>query len=149
MTVLPRDLTPSTLASVNGWAVTAKSTQADAALALGQYLSDRAVHSGWTSIQPPPADADEDTPAVVCHQALSRAVVPRVDSNTVRTAVFLDQQLNALAHNPAQTPEALYAKIQAHLQAPSSPAGVHAGSSSGGEALPPPKVEASAQVRGL
>ncbi|HEX4141761.1 MAG TPA: extracellular solute-binding protein [Candidatus Methylacidiphilales bacterium] len=149
MTVLPRDLKLATLASVNGWAVPAKSAQGDAALALAQYLAYRPVHAGWSSIQPPPGDADEDSPAAVCHAALAQALVPRLDASTTHMAQFLDQQLNQLAHNPAQTPEVLYAKIQAELQNPSSPPEVRGEAPLSPGLLPAPKAEASTQLRGL
>jgi ABC-type glycerol-3-phosphate transport system substrate-binding protein len=148
MTILPRDLVPGSVATVNGWAVPSKSTQADAALALAQYLTDRPVHAGWTAIQPPAAP-DDDSPASVCHESLAHALVPRVNADTARTAQFLDQQIDLLAHHPEQTPDALYARIQAQLQAPSSSASVRGGLSGVGSSLPPPKVDVSSQVRGL
>jgi ABC-type glycerol-3-phosphate transport system substrate-binding protein len=90
MTILPRDLTLATLASVNGWAVPAKSTQSDAAQILAQYLTQRQVHAGWSSVQPPPVDAGEDSPVSVCHAALAQALVPRLDASTSHMAQFLD-----------------------------------------------------------
>jgi multiple sugar transport system substrate-binding protein len=149
MTVLPRNLTLATLASVNGWAVPAKSTQADAAMALAQYLASRPVHLGWSAISPASADADEDSPEAVCHQALAQALVPRVDASTAHMAQFLDQQINSLAHNPAQTPEVLYARIQAELLAPSSPPAVRGESPAPLGTFPAPKAEVSSQLRGL
>jgi ABC-type glycerol-3-phosphate transport system substrate-binding protein len=149
MTVLPRDLTLATLASVNGWAVPAKSTQSDAAQILAQYLTQRQVHAGWSSIQPPPADTQEDSPVSVCHAALAQALVPRLDASTSHMAQFLDQQLNQLAHNPAQTPEVLYAKIQAEVQAPTSPPAVRGDAPTPNSTLPAPKTDASTQLRGF
>jgi ABC-type glycerol-3-phosphate transport system substrate-binding protein len=149
VTVLPRDLTLATLASVNGWAVPAKSTQNDAAQALAQYLTNRPVHAGWSSIQPPPAGTDDDSPPAVYHAALAQALVPRLDASTTHMAQFLDQQLNLLAHNPGQTPELLYAKIQAELQAPSSPPEIRGEAPMPTGSLPAPKAEASTQLRGL
>ncbi len=149
MTVLPRDLTLATLASVNGWAVPAKSTQAEAALALAQYLTYRPVHVGWNSMQPPPVGTDEDAPASVCHAAFAEALVPRLDASTTHMAQFLDQQLNLLAHNPEQTPELLYAKIQAEVQAPSSPPEVRGESEMPAGTVPAPKADGSSQLRGL
>ena len=149
MTVLPRDLTVATLASVNGWAVPAKSTQADAALALARYLTYRPVHAGWSAMQPPPAGVDEDAPVAVCHAALAQALVPRLDASTTQMAQFLDQQLNSLAHNPGQTPDGLYARIQAELQAPSSPPEVRGEAPLSPGVMPAPKADSSSQLRGL
>ncbi len=139
MTILPRDVMPATLASVNGWAIPAKSTQPGAALALAQYLTDRPVHAGWTSIQPP--TAHDDSPSAVCHEALTQAIVPRIYPNTVRVVLFLDQQINLLAHNPEQTPEGLFARIQAQLLEPTVPSEVRG--------LPAQKVDSPSQVRSL
>jgi len=149
MTVLPRDLTLATLASVNGWAVPAKSAQGDAAWALAQYLTYQPVHAGWSAMQLPTSGVDDDSPAAVCHAALAQALVPRLDASTTHMAQFLDQQLNLLAHNPGQTPELLYAKIQAELQAPSAPPEVRGETPTPPGTLPAPKVEASTQLRGL
>jgi len=149
MTVLPRDLTLATLASVNGWAVPAKSSQADAAQLLAQYLTQRQVHAGWSPVQAPPPDADEDSPVSVCHAALAQALVPRLDASTSHMAQFLDQQLNLLAHNPTQTPEVLYAKIQAEVQAPTSPPAIRGEAATPAGTLPAPKADASSQLRGL
>jgi ABC-type glycerol-3-phosphate transport system substrate-binding protein len=146
MTLLPRGINPATLASLNGWAVPAKSTQADAAMALARYLTDRPVHAGWTSILPPAA---ADSPAAICHEALSQALVPRIDGSTAHMAQFLDQQINQLAHSPAQTPEVLFAKIQSQLRAPSAPPAIRGGLPPAPNAIPAPKVEASSQVREL
>jgi hypothetical protein len=150
MTVVPRDLTLATLASVNGWAVPAKSTQSEAAQILAQYLTQRQVHAGWSSVQPAPADTRGRRAGVPSATPRSRKhLVPRLDASTSHMAQFLDQQLNLLAHNPAQTPEVLYAKIQAEVLAPTSPA-----SGAWGRAharigtLPAPKTDASTQLRG-
>ncbi len=150
MTVLPRDLAPATLACVNGWAVPAKSTQADAAMALAQYLAYRPVHVGWTAISSAPAaGADEESPEVVCQRALAQALVPRVDASTAHMVQFLDQQIGMLAHNPAQTPEVLYAKIQAELLAPSSPPAVRGEVPAAPGTLPAPRADAPSSLRGL
>ncbi len=149
MTVLPRDLTLATLASVNGWAVPAKSTQAEAALSLAQYLTYQPVHAGWSSMQPPPAGTDDDASPIVCQTAFAQALVPRLDASTTHMAQFLDQQLNLLAHNPTQTPDVLYAKIQAELQAPSSPPAVRGELPTAPGSLPAPRTESATQLRGL
>jgi len=148
ISVLPRDLTLATLANVNGWAVPAKSTQAEAAQELAQYLTQRQVHAGWTPV-PLPEEAAEDSPVSVCHAAMAQALVPRLDASTSHMAQFLDQQLNQLAHNPAQTPEVLYAKIQAEVQAPTSPPAVRGEVAMPAGMLPAPKANLSTQLRGL
>ena len=149
ITVLPQDMERASLARVNGWAVTAHAPDKDAARALANYLSWQPVHAGWSSIQPPPADTQEDSPVSVCHAALAQALVPRLDASTSHMAQFLDQQLNQLAHNPAQTPEVLYAKIQAEVQAPTSPPAVRGDAPTPNSTLPAPKTDASTQLRGL
>jgi ABC-type glycerol-3-phosphate transport system substrate-binding protein len=149
LTVLPRDLTPSSVANLNGWAVPAKSTQTDAALALAQYLAARPVHAGWSMVEAPADLSDDSSPLAVCHAALAQALVPRLDGATTPMARFLDQQLMLLAHNPAQTAEALYARIQAELQAPSSPPSLRGEAPLSPGRVPAPKVDTASQLRGL
>jgi len=149
MTVLPRDLASATLASVNGWAVPAKSTQAEAAIALAHYLANQPVHAGWSSLQLPATGTDEDSPEAVCHEALAQALVPRLDPGTTHMALFLDQQINSLARNPGQTPELLYARIQAQAQAPSTPPAVRGELPEPPGILPAPRADATSQLRGL
>ena len=147
MTFLPRDLVPASLAHVNGWAVTAKSAQPDAALILAQYLAFRPVHAGWTSMQPPAAA--DGSPAAVCHESLEQALLPRLNAKTARLAQFLNQQISLLATNPQQTPDALYTKIQTQYQVATGAPAVRAGLFPSAGPQPAPKTDASAQLRGL
>ncbi len=100
-------------------------------------------------MQLPASGVDDDSPAGVCHAALAQALVPRLDASTTHMAQFPDQQLNMLAHNPTQTPELLYAKIQAELQNPTAPPEVRGQTPTSPGLMPAPKVEASTQLRGL
>ena len=140
-TLLPRDLAQASLAQVNGWAVPAKSSQGDAARALAAYLAFQPVHAGWSSVQKPADDASLEG---VCYEALSQAIVPRIEPRSERMAQFLDQQINLLARNAQEKTDELYTRIQSEYQASlgippifSSPA------------KPMPKADASGQLRGL
>jgi len=108
-TLLPEDLRRASLARVNGWAVTAKSSQTDAARALAGYMAFQPVHAGWSSVQKPAAD---DSPAAICYEALGQALVPRIEPKTARMAQFLDQQIDLLARDAQQNTGDLYARIQ-------------------------------------
>ena len=110
VTLLPSDLQRVSLARVNGWAVTAKSAQPDAARALAAYLAWQPVHVGWGSVQKPPED---DTTKTLGYEALGQSLLPRIDPKTARLADYLDQQINLLARDPAQKPETVYARILA------------------------------------
>ncbi|MEI9999274.1 MAG: extracellular solute-binding protein [Verrucomicrobiota bacterium] len=109
VTLVPRDLVPASLAQVNGWAVTAKSTQADAARILAQYLAAAPVHAGWTSVHPP---ADPESFDGICHAAMSHALLPRLDAKTTALAQFVDKQIGLLARNDQPTTQVLYVRIQ-------------------------------------
>jgi ABC-type glycerol-3-phosphate transport system substrate-binding protein len=142
-TLLPEDMARASLAQVNGWAVTAKSPDADAARALAAYLAWQPVHAGWSSVQKPTDDA---SPQAICYEAFGQALVPRIDPKTARLAQFLDQQIDLLARNSQQTTDALYARIQTEFQSETAPPPGE------GDLLPPkpsPKAEADPQVRGL
>ena len=117
-TVLPQDLARASLARVNGWAVTARSTQTEAARALAGYLADQPVHAGWSSVNKP---ADDASPGAVCYEALGQALVPRIEPKTARMAQFLDQQINLLARNSRQKTDELYARIQTEFESDISP----------------------------
>jgi ABC-type glycerol-3-phosphate transport system substrate-binding protein len=104
----------ASVARVNGWAVAAKSSDPDAARALAGYLAYQPVHAGWSRVQPPSDDAI-DTPEAICHEALSRALVPRIEPGTAELAQFLDEQINLLARNSTQA-DSLYADIQARFK---------------------------------
>ncbi len=146
LTYLPRDVSPATVAQVNGWAVPVRSTQASAALSLADYLAYRPVHAGWTSIEPP---GDEDSTAAVCHQSLTRALTPRIGSTTARFADMLDGEISVLAHTYQQTPDATFTKIQSLLQTAAAPPDLRQALPNGTTASPTPKMGLSSQVRGL
>jgi ABC-type glycerol-3-phosphate transport system substrate-binding protein len=112
-TLLPSDMERATMARFNGWAVTARSTQVDAARSLAGYLSFQAVHAGWTSVQKP---ADDNSPAGICYEALAHALVPRIEPKTARMAQFLDKQIYLLARNAQEKTDDLYARIQNEFQ---------------------------------
>lgn len=140
-TVLPHDMAQASLAQVNGWAVPAKSSQGDAARALAAYLAFQPIHAGWSSVQKP---ADDASPAGVCYEALSQAVVPRIEPRSERMAQFLDQQINLLARNAQEKTEELYTRIQTEYQASLGLPPIFAA-----PPKPMPKAEAAGQLRGL
>lgn len=108
-TLMPGDISRASLARVNGWAVAAKSSQPEAARALAFFLAREPVHAGWSSVQ---KREDADGSQAICYEALSQAVIPRIEPKTAPLAQFLDQQIDLLARNSQQTPEVLYARIQ-------------------------------------
>jgi ABC-type glycerol-3-phosphate transport system substrate-binding protein len=112
-TLLPGDISRASLARVNGWAVTAKSSQPEAAQALALFLARQPVHVGWSSVQNP---ADTTSSQAICYEALGQAVIPRIEPKTVPLAQFLDQQIDLLARNSQQTTDTLYARIQTEYQ---------------------------------
>ncbi len=144
ITVLPQDMERASLARVNGWAVTAHALDKDAARALADYLSWQPVHAGWSSIHKP---ATDDSPDAICYDALSRALVPRIEPRSARMAQFLDAQINALARNSAVKTDDLYAQIQTEFQGMIPP-------TIGGEVphsvgpKPAPKIEAPTLLQG-
>jgi len=146
ITLLPEDMNRASLARVNGWAVTTRSSDKDAARALATYLAFEPVHAGWSSVRKPAAE--EGSPEAVRYEALSQALVPRIEPKTQRMAQFLDQQIYLLALNGQQKTDDLYARIQSEFQG-------DVPSSVSGEIPPPagpapaPKVEAAPQLRGL
>ena len=90
-TLLPQDMERASLARINGWAITSKSTEAEAARDLAVYLAYQPVHAGWTSVHEP---AKDDSAGAICHEALEHAVVPQIEPKSARLALFLDQQIN-------------------------------------------------------
>jgi ABC-type glycerol-3-phosphate transport system substrate-binding protein len=144
ITLLPQDMQRASLARVNGWAVTAHAPDKDAARALADYLSWQPVHAGWSSVRKPTSDTSPDG---VCYEALSRALVPRIEPRSARMAQFLDAQINALARNSKVKTDDLYAQIQTEFQGMIPP-------SIGGEVPQPampkvaPKIEAPQLLRG-
>jgi len=142
LTLLPEDMARASLAQVNGWAVTAKSSQAEAARALAGYLAWQPVHAGWRSVQKP---VDETSPDAICYEALGQSLIPRIEPKTARMARFLDQQINSLARNAQQNTDELYVRIQTETSAP--PIQSRLPNAAGQK--PSPKVEAVPQLRGL
>jgi ABC-type glycerol-3-phosphate transport system substrate-binding protein len=145
-TLLPGDMARASLARVNGWAVTAQSTQTEAARALAGYLAWQPVHAGWSPVQKPAEDA---SPAAICYEALGQALVPRIEPKTARMAQFLDQQINLLARNSQQKTDELYARIQTKYQSDMSPPPIQGSLPQAAGQKPSPKVEAPPQLRGL
>jgi ABC-type glycerol-3-phosphate transport system substrate-binding protein len=120
MTVLPSDLARANLARVNGWAVTARSPQPDAAAALARYLGAQPVHTGWSSVENP---TDPTSNAGLCHEGLEQSLLPRIEPKTARLAQMLDDQINLFARNPqAPSSENLYAQIQREYLSQDGPA---------------------------
>ncbi len=120
ITLLPGDIARASLARVNGWAVTSKSSEPEAARALAAFLAGQPVHAGWSSVQKP---AEGDVPGLVCYEAMEQALIPRIEPKTASLAQYLDQQIDLLARNSRQTTDDLYARIQAKYQnaAPAPP----------------------------
>jgi ABC-type glycerol-3-phosphate transport system substrate-binding protein len=145
-TLPPDDVERASLARVNGWAVTARSTQTEAARALAGYLAYQPVHAGWTSVQKP---AEDNSPAALCYEALGQALVPRIEPKTARMAQFLDQQINLLARDGQQKTDELYDRIQTEYQSETSPPPIAGARPRGAGQKPSPKVEAAPQLRGL
>jgi ABC-type glycerol-3-phosphate transport system substrate-binding protein len=143
-TLLPGDLAKGSLARVNGWAVTAKSTEREAARALAGYLAWQPVHAGWNAVRKP---ADGDSPQAICYEALDQALIPRIEPKTAPLAQFLDRQIDRLARNARQNPDALYAQIQTEYQNDTATPESEAAASRAA-AQPVPKVEGTA-IRGL
>jgi len=145
-TLLPGDMARASLARVNGWAVTAQSTQADAARALAEYLAYQPVHAGWSRVQKP---ADDGSPAAICYEALEQAVVPRIEPKTARMAQFLDAQINLLARNSEEKTDELYGRIQNEFQSDVPQSTIRGGLPRATGATPSPKLESPPQLRGL
>ena len=146
ITLLPEDMARASLARVNGWAVTARSSQTEAARALAGYLAYQPVHAGWNSVQKP---ADGASPAAICYEALGQALVPRIEPKTARMAQFLDQQISLLARNSQQKTDELYDRIQTEYQSDTSPPAIEGGIPQAAGQKPSPKVQAAPQLRGL
>ena len=144
MTVLPSDISRASLARVNGWGVTARSQQTDAAADLARYLGAQPVHAGWTSVVLP---TDSAAPDAMCYQALEQSLLPRVEPKTARLVAMLDQQINLFARDPqGGTSETLYARIQDEYHDGYAP--VPKDSSPFGNVQEKPKADVP-QLRGL
>ncbi len=111
MTFVPEDMTRASLARVDGWAVTARSAQPQAALALARFLGGSPVHAGWSSVLAP---ADMTGDAGLCYTALEHSLIPRLEPRTLGLAEFLDRQIGQFARDPndSTSAENLYARIQ-------------------------------------
>jgi ABC-type glycerol-3-phosphate transport system substrate-binding protein len=125
VTLVPGDLCRASLARVNGWAVLASTPQLDSARALAAFLAAHPVHAGWVStVRPAPGldPAAEDT-ETLCREALSQAVLPRLEPKTARLAQLLDQQIGIFARNgdPAAAKN-LNAEIESEYLADYAPA---------------------------
>jgi ABC-type glycerol-3-phosphate transport system substrate-binding protein len=144
ITLLPEDMQRASLARVNGWAVSAHSTQTEAARDLAGYFAYQPVHAGWTSICKP---ADDASPEALYYEALSQSLVPRIEPKTARMAQFLDQQIDHLARDGKQDTGDLYAHIQTEYQGDLAPPQI-SGDIPQAAAKPSPKVEGT-QLRGL
>jgi ABC-type glycerol-3-phosphate transport system substrate-binding protein len=141
MTLLPSDLSRASLARVNGWAVTARSTQPEAAKQLAIFFGQQPVHAGWTSVRQLAATSKSDS---LCYEALEQSLLPRIDPKTARLAQALDQQIHVFASDSeGPTSESLYAEIQAEYRADLVP-----GSQTPQPASVIPKAD-SPQLRGL
>ncbi len=145
-TLLPGDIARASLARVNGWAVTAKSTQRESALALAAFLARQPVHAGWNSTLKPAA---VEGPEALCYEAFDQALLPRIGASAAPLALFLDQQINQLARNDGEKTETLYARIQGEYQNQFIPPPVQTGLPQAADAKPVPKADASSQLRGL
>jgi ABC-type glycerol-3-phosphate transport system substrate-binding protein len=118
VTVLPRDMCSASLARVNGWAVTVRSTQTDAAQKLAAFLAAQPVHSGWSTVQ---MGAATDGFTAICQSALRESVIPRIGAKDQVMAQFLDTQIGQLARQPDGDPSQLYARIQSEYQSGLAP----------------------------
>jgi ABC-type glycerol-3-phosphate transport system substrate-binding protein len=125
VTLLPADLRRSTMARVDGWAVTIASPQPDAARTLAQFLAAAPIHTGWsaTTEPAPAADPDAEDSAALCHEALAQALLIRLEPDMQRLAHLLDEQINTFARtdDPA-SPEALNQRIENEYLAQYGPA---------------------------
>ncbi len=121
MTLLPSDLSRASLARVNGWAVSVRSAQPEAARALAQFLGAQPLHRGWTSVRPSASGAAQES---LCREALEQSLLPRIEPKTAPLAQLLDRQINLFASQDRPS-ENLYAEIQAEYRtgyAPAAPA---------------------------
>jgi ABC-type glycerol-3-phosphate transport system substrate-binding protein len=110
VTQLPRDMCNASLAHVDGWAVSARSSQPQAAQALAAWLAQQPLHAGWTS---PRLDVAQDGFSQICQAALTSAVIPRITPRDTALAQFLDEQIDQLARNSDDNSGQIYARIQA------------------------------------
>ncbi len=114
-TLLPSDMCAASLARVNGWAVSAKSTQPAAARRLAAFLAQRPVHAGWSGV------VKSTGSPTVCEEALAEAVIPRIGPRDAPLAQFLNDQIDQLARHAGGNTADLYARIQAQYQSGLAP----------------------------
>jgi ABC-type glycerol-3-phosphate transport system substrate-binding protein len=148
VTLVPADLCRASLARVNGWAVMASTPQPEAARSLAAFLATHPVHAGWISAVRPAAGMDlaaEDIESL-CREALSQALLPRLEPKTARLAQLLDEQIGSFARNgdPAAVAN-LNAQIESEYLADYAPASERSAAERKGVA---PKTQAPS-LRGL
>jgi hypothetical protein len=143
MTLLPRDLRSASLARVNGWAVTAKSAQPEAARRLAAFLARHPVHAGWSGVRESAAGS-----GTICWTALGEAVIPRVTPRDAPLAQFLDQQIDQLARHSGGNTDQLYARIQAEYQSGLAPQQIDSGLPKPAEKLKP-RAPVAAELRDM
>ncbi len=145
-TLLPQDMERASLARVNGWAVTARSSDPEAARDLAGYLAFQSIHAGWSSVRKP---ADDNSSAALCYEALGQALVPRIEPKNTRMARFLDQQINLLARNSQQNTDDVYDRIQSEYRGKTSPPSISGDYPEAVDPKPIMKIEATPQIRGM
>jgi hypothetical protein len=128
---------------VNGWAVTAQSTQADAARQLAAFLSTQPIHAGWSTVQ---TNETSDGFTAICQSALSESVIPRLSAKDEPMAQFLNAQIAQLARQPDGDSGRYYAHIQAEFQNGRAPQSVDGTLPKAAEKPPTP---ANGEVRDL
>jgi ABC-type glycerol-3-phosphate transport system substrate-binding protein len=143
-TLVPRDMRPASLARVDGWAVTAKSTQPDAARALAAYLAQRPLHAGWSGVKSTASNTQS-----ICWAALGEAVIPRLAPQDEALAQFLDDQIGQLARHGDDNSGALYARIQAQYQSGLTPQPIGSNLPKPAEAIKPRAPSAGAELRDM
>jgi ABC-type glycerol-3-phosphate transport system substrate-binding protein len=142
-TLLPSDMHAASLARVNGWAISAKSTQPDAARALAAFLARRPLHAGWSGVLGNPEGNQ-----AICWAALSEAVLPRIGPKDAPLAQFLNEQIDQLARHAGGNTGDLYARIQAEYQSGLAPQQIDSGLPKPAEKLKP-RAPASSELRDM
>jgi ABC-type glycerol-3-phosphate transport system substrate-binding protein len=145
-TLLPQDMARASLARVNGWAVTSRAADPEAARDLAIYLAFAPIHAGWSTVRKP---ADDGSDATICYEALGQALVPRIEPKNARMAQFLDQQINLLARNAQQNTDDLYDRIQDEYRGETSSPSIEWSLPQAASQKPSPKVDSGTQLRGL
>jgi hypothetical protein len=120
LTLLPVDLCRASLAQVDGWAVTTRSLQPEAASVLAQFLATRPVHAGWSPAQVPTQAVADDV--AMRYEALDQSLLPRLEPRTEQLAQLLDEQIAGFARDgDAATAENLDARIESEYLAGYAP----------------------------